>query len=341
LQTNKRNRLVSQNLDSKRILKTIFLGICLVFTLGVSAAHAEVLYSAQPDSSGDLAIGWSSNAGAQQIAQDFSLASEGTVTTISVFGLSTAGGVNNDPQAFVLEFFNDNSGAPETTSFYSTTTAAIAGVDTGVTWGNWTIYKYTFNVPSQSLSAGTTYWLGAKSTGTGWNWAAASTDGSGGIWVRTLDDAAWSKSPQDTRDNQAFELEGDDGIVYTCIDPFDAPFDVPLTLKSKKNSTLPVKMQLFDADGYVVTDADLSASPVISVSFAPSSGGSSEDVSDDVLPAGKANDDNIFRYDLEEDKFIYNLSTKSYKASGEYTVTAVAGDSSYEIEGCSETFTRN
>jgi hypothetical protein len=238
----------------------------------------------------------------------------------------------------VLEFFADAAGTPNAASFYSTTPAAIAGVDTGLTWGVWHIYKYTFDVPAQSLLGGTTYWFSAKSTGTGFIWTSATTDGSGDLWVRTADGAAWGLSPQATRDNQAFELEG--GIIYTCIDPFDPPFDAPLTLKRKKNGAIPVKMQLFDVDGFLVIDADLAAPPVVNVSFSPSGGGGDQDVTDDLLPVGQANDDNIFRFDVDEDKYIYNLSSKPYKASGDYTVSAVAGDSSYDIEGCSQTFTR-
>ena len=336
---------ITWNIDSPTILKRILLGICLFFAVGVSSANAEVIYSAPPD--GTLSLGWVSStlANNQHDVQEFSLGSDATVTTISVYGMPSTFG-SNAPQAFVLEFFADNAGTPNATSFYSTTTAAIAGVDTGVNWFAWDIYKYTFNVPAQSLLAGTTYWLGAKSTDTTvWIWSHSTTDGSGDLWFRTVDGAAWS---QDTsvnvgaRDNQAFELEGEleDGTIYACIDPFDAPFDAPLTLKAKKNGAIPVKLQLFDVDGFLVTDADLAALPVVNVSFTPSNGDPSIDVTDVLLPVGQANDDNVFRFDSDEDKFIYNLSSKPYKASGDYTVTAVAGDSSYEIEGCSQTFTR-
>ena len=317
-------------------MKRILLGVCLFFALGVCGVHADLIYSAPPDTTDSF--GWNSFAGGQQLVQEFSLGSNDTVTTISVYGLSTDGGVNNTPQAFVLEFFADNAGTPNTASFYSTTTTAIAGVDTGVNWGVWDIYKYTFDVPAVSLSGSTTYWFGAKSTSTSWTWSHATSDGSGDLWVRNSDGAAWYEGVAGTRDNQAFELEG--GIIYTCIDPFDAPFDAPLTLKAKKNGALPVKLQLFDADGYLVTDADLAALPVVNVSFAPSNGDPSIDVTDSLLPVGQANEDNIFRFDSDEDKFFYNLSSKPYKAPGDYTVTAVAGDSSYEIEGCSQTFTR-
>lgn len=156
---------ITWNLDSPTILKRIFLGVCLFFAIGVSSTHAAVIYSAPPD--GTLSLGWVSStlANYQHDVQDFSLGSDATVTTISVYGMPSNFG-SNAPQAFVLEFFVDNAGTPNATSFYSTTTVAIAGVDTGVSWGSWKIYKYSFDVPAQSLSAGTTYWFGAKSTDT-------------------------------------------------------------------------------------------------------------------------------------------------------------------------------
>jgi len=336
---------ITWNMNSPTILQRILLGVCLFFAIGVSSAYAEVIYSAPPD--GTLSSGWVSSTipNYQHDVQDFSLGSDATVTTITVYGRSGTFG-SNAPQAFVLEFFADTAGTPEAASFYSTTTAAIAGVDTGVNWGLWDIYKYTFDVPAQLLLAGTTYWFGAKSTDTTyWIWSHSTTDGSGDLWFRTVDGAPWSQSTGvnvGARDNQAFELEGEleGGIIYTCIDPFDQPFDAPLTLKAKKNGAIPVKMQLFDVDGFVVIDEDLAALPVLNVSFAPSNGDPAEDVTGALLPVGQANDDNIFRYDFDEDKFIYNLSTKPYKAPGDYTVTAVSGDSSYEIEGCSQTFSR-
>lgn len=334
----RRDTSEDRNTDARNLLKIISLGICMFFAAGITTAQATVIYSALPETANGLGLGWSSNAGGQQVVQEFSLANNDTVTTISVYGLSTAGGVNNTPQAFVLEFFADVAGTPNQTSFYSTTTAAIAGVDSGVNWGVWTIYKYTFEVPAQSLSGGTTYWLGAKSTGTSWIWSAAASDGSGDLWSRYGDGAAWYQSSQGSRDNHAFELEG--GIIYTCIDPFDSPFDTPLTLKAKKKGAIPVKMQLFDVDGYLVIDSDLSSAPVVNVSYSPSNGAPSEDVTGDLLPVGQANDGNIFHFDSDEDKFIYNLSSKPYKASGDYTVTAVPGDASYAIEGCSQTFIR-
>ena len=80
-----------------------------------------------------------------------------------------------------------------------------------------------------------------------------------------------------------FRAEFGPEVIYTCIDPFDPPFDAPLTLKTKKNGAIPVKMQLYDVDGFLVTEADFDAPPVVNVNFAPSSGDPSEYVTDDLL----------------------------------------------------------
>ena len=64
-----------------------------------------------------------------------------------------------------------------------------------------------------------------------------------------------------------------------------------------------------------------------------------------LLPLGSANDDNIFRFDLDSGQWIYNLGTKLFTAPGTYTVMVSSGDASeYTIENqngaCIQTFER-
>ena len=64
---------------------------------------------------------------------------------------------------------------------------------------------------------------------------------------------------------------------------------------------------------------------------------------DDLLPKGNANEDNVFRFDDSENKWVYNLGTKQFSAPGVYTVKPVAGDDTYTIDtstGCLQTFER-
>ena len=134
--------------------------------------------------------------------------------------------------------------------------------------------------------------------------------------------------------------------VYTCWgDDFLPPFDVPLTLKKKVKRVIPVKMMLDDEDGNPLTDLDFFPPnpPVINVMYSAVGDGSDYTESEDLLPAGNANDDNIFRWDPDDQIWIYNLSTKLHMAAGLYKVTAVSGDEdAYTIDSssCQGTFER-
>ena len=119
---------------------------------------------------------------------------------------------------------------------------------------------------------------------------------------------------------------------------FDPPFATPLSLKKNSKRVIPLKMTLVNSEGIEITDADLSAPPVVNVLFGGQVYGEVPPDSEDLLPTGGANNDNIFRF--ENSKWIYNLGTEQFVSPGVYTVKAVAGDGSYIIDGCMETFER-
>ena len=119
---------------------------------------------------------------------------------------------------------------------------------------------------------------------------------------------------------------------------FDPPFATPLSLKKNSKRVIPLKMTLINSEGVEITDADLSAPPVVNVLFGGQVYGEVPPDSEELLPTGGANTDNIFRF--ENSKWIYNLGTKQFSAPGIYTVKAVAGDGSYIIDGCMQTFER-
>lgn len=129
---------------------------------------------------------------------------------------------------------------------------------------------------------------------------------------------------------------------------FLPPFDRPLALKKKAKRAIPVKIELTDADGFTVTDLDIAAPPVINVLFNAQVFGEVPLDTDDLLPLGSANDDNIFRFDPDSGlgEWVYNLGTKQFQAEGTYTVMVASGDTSeYEISApsggaCTETFER-
>ena len=126
---------------------------------------------------------------------------------------------------------------------------------------------------------------------------------------------------------------------------YNSPFDQPLALKKKSKRTIPVKLELVDEDGFIVTDLDIVASPVITVLYNGAVIGEVPPDDGDLLPNGSANDDNVFRFDSDSSQWIYNLGTKQFKAPGTYTVMVASGDTSeYTINSpngaCVQTFER-
>jgi len=98
----------------------------------------------------------------------------------------------------------------------------------------------------------------------------------------------------------------------------------PVTARG--NRALPLKAQLFDANGAEMTDLDLAARPVLQVMFQSASGRTAVDVTNDALPAGFGTEGNEFEYNLVDLVWQYNLKTKDHTAAGTYTITMVSGD---------------
>lgn len=127
--------------------------------------------------------------------------------------------------------------------------------------------------------------------------------------------------------------------VLTCSG-FYAPFDAHMTVKKKVKRALPLKFNLYDVFGTEIIDTDLANPPVVQVTMGGNTGSGIDDYDGDLLPNGLSDDGNEFRYDPDSMQWILNLGLKAYTASGDYTISVVAGDSSYVVEVCSETFTR-
>jgi hypothetical protein len=118
--------------------------------------------------------------------------------------------------------------------------------------------------------------------------------------------------------------EGEAVACYSCIG-FDPPMDKG-AVKVKKNRVLPLKAQLLDDNGNLLTDLDIAAPPVIQVMYQSQPGEDPEDVTDQALSAGMGTEGNKFEFDGE--KWHFNLKTKNYTASGTYTISMVSGDES-------------
>ncbi len=105
---------------------------------------------------------------------------------------------------------------------------------------------------------------------------------------------------------------------------FNSPMaDYPVSIK--KNRVIPLKMGLFDFNGFEIMESDLTALPAFIVMLSPSNGDPVSDVSKGAFPAGKGSDGNQFEY-TDDGIWQFNLKSRNYSASGEYMVTAVSGD---------------
>lgn len=114
----------------------------------------------------------------------------------------------------------------------------------------------------------------------------------------------------------------------------------PVTVKG--NRALPLKGQLRDADNNIITDAGVTAPPVLQVLFDSGMGGDPIDVTSDTLPVGQGTDGNQFVFDPITQEWRYNLSSKNYTAEGTYYLLMMSGnETEYRIDPtCTATFVR-
>ena len=123
---------------------------------------------------------------------------------------------------------------------------------------------------------------------------------------------------------------------------FAAPMDrFPVKVKGKGKRVFPLRMNLFDQDGFEQTDMELLAAPVVTVMFTADGAEEAEDVTGDVLSVKKASSGNQFVY-TDDGLWQFNLSSRNYTAKGTYLVTVVSGDEAeYLIDpSCVTSFVR-
>ena len=122
----------------------------------------------------------------------------------------------------------------------------------------------------------------------------------------------------------------------SCVG-FEPPMNNPPVTVNGKNRALPIKAQLFDDSGNLITDVDITAAPVIQIIFTASVGGDPVDVSDEALSAGHGTEGNQFEF-TDELKWQFNLKTKNYSVPGTYVIKMISGDDlEYKIEPSCET----
>jgi hypothetical protein len=183
-------------------------------------------------------------------------------------------------------------------------------------------HQLTLTFTALALTDSTSIWLTTSGTTTG------------GVWAENPDAAHVMDCTGDLTGATVSIVPS-----YACSG-FEPPFDDIITLKKKNKRAIPVKMFLVDDQNNPITDEDVSAPPVVNVVYGTSAGPGPEHDSE-LVPPGLSDDGNEFRFDPIEGLWIINLATKQFTAPGEYTVTVVAGDSSYVIDpSCIGTFIR-
>lgn len=101
------------------------------------------------------------------------------------------------------------------------------------------------------------------------------------------------------------------------------PLDRALSLPSASQRMIPVRMQLLDDMGDVVTAEDVSQPPQLQVRLGEST-----------QPVGP------FSFNTGSGVWTARIDSSDFPTAGTYKVEAVAGDDSYEVQLCEQTFTR-
>jgi len=93
------------------------------------------------------------------------------------------------------------------------------------------------------------------------------------------------------------------------------------------NRTLPLKAQLIDQDGFLVTDFDIVAPPVIQVLFDTGKGDDPLGVTGKTLPSGQGSYGNQIFFNRGH-RWHLNFRTKNYTEPGTYLLFMDTGNSS-------------
>ena len=125
--------------------------------------------------------------------------------------------------------------------------------------------------------------------------------------------------------------------TYSCSG-FEPPFNNIITVKNK-NRCIPLRTELFNADGLPITDADIMSPPIIDYAYLPNLPSPSDTTVFDGLPPAVATDGNEFVF--EDGKWHFNIKIRDYyENAGTYTFMMKSGDESeYLIDSTNNTVT--
>lgn len=207
---------ISDGLPGPMKLSRILCGVIL-FT--VSQANAALIY----DSGGPNNAQWrNSDLNSQGVAaDDFSLSSESTVSSIGWFGSYLFFPSQPQPDSFTVQIYedqgNDPANAPlHTAIFTSALSRTFTGVSVATNYGTFDMYEYSVDIQPLTFNANTRYWLSifnetpettVNQSLSGWAWAY-STVASTHRWKKHGED--WTTFGSS---DLAFSLNGDDANV--------------------------------------------------------------------------------------------------------------------------------
>ena len=293
-------------------------------------ALAEVVVDNSPDTTGVATF--NNTFGAQfpggYSGDRFSLENDTLITGGAIFANAFPFfGEVGTPAVFVV--LPDEGGSPGATPLIFEN-VVLDAVDDLLTTSDPLLARKHASIPPQLLPAGD-YWFYLAGAGVQLMQATGHYDDNhfyfGSDGNPDLEGGAANVGNGDT----FFTLEGEVAINALVCSGFYSPL-ANYPVMARKNRVFPLKMELFDGDGFGLSDAHLTAAPVVQVLFSADSGGDAVDVTAEVLSSGQGFDGNQFVF-TDDGLWQFNLQSKNYSAPGEYMVTAVSGDDSeYTID---------
>lgn len=146
------------------MLRTIspFVLVALALGWGVSPARGDVLYAQTPAPNNGFISDFSS-VGEVQYADDFTLASPATLTSVTWRGAYAVNSTPSFPLRFNLFIYGDNGNLPDAGAVLSTTsinyTSASQVTDTGLLVLGEKLWEFTAPISPLELEGGTRYWF--------------------------------------------------------------------------------------------------------------------------------------------------------------------------------------
>lgn len=297
----------------------------------VSTAQADLLYNngviAQPVPTSFL-LNMASSCCA--VVDDFVLNTNAIVTGFAWSGFEDPGAFPG-PVPYASTSYRIIEGAsPQSGTLAISGTAVASRVANGISVPGYSLSGYNYVVTGLNIpvTVGRRYWLSLGQTapaGSSTGFMMAPSIGSplgDGMWQQFFGTFLSSTA------EMVFSINGTSTQTtqLSCVG-FQAPMNAgPVSILKNKKRALPLKAKLVDSvTGQPVTNADISAPPVVQVSYIPDTGGSVNDVTDEALAVGLGTEGNQFVF-TSEGNWQFNLKTTNFNAPGTYTITMAAGN---------------